>query len=107
MLVGDSTNTDSANFRPLSWIEQHDSTCLASRVDSAHHLYGVGEMSTSLQETGEKQVRIVWSTIRLPTALLKMMIIMRDATLWTCLHMPVAVWLRQEQPKEKNFYFIC
>ena len=27
------------------------------------------------------------------TALLKMMIIMWDATLWTCLHTPVAVWL--------------
>ena len=37
-----------------------------SRVDSAHHLHGVGEMSTSLQETGEKQVRIAWSTIQLP-----------------------------------------
>ena len=44
------------------------------------------QYQTNLQETGEKQVRIAWSTIRLPTALLKMMIIMRDATLWTCLH---------------------
>ena len=37
----------------------------------------------SLQETGEKQVRtkIARSTIRLPAALLKMVIIMRDATL--------------------------
>jgi hypothetical protein len=37
-------------------------------VDSAHHLglHGVGEMSTSLQETGDKQVRITWSTIKLP-----------------------------------------
>ena len=33
---------------------------------SSHHLHGVGEMSTSLQETGEKQVRIAWSTIKLP-----------------------------------------
>ena len=51
---------------PLAGTEQFASTCLVSRVDSAHHLYGVGEMSTGLQETGEKQVRIAWSTIKLP-----------------------------------------
>ena len=39
----------------LAGAEQLASTCLVSRVDSAHHLHGV-EMSTSLQETGEKQV---------------------------------------------------
>ena len=82
--------------------EHHGSTCLVSRVDSAHHLHGVGEMRTSLQETGEKQVWIAWSTIRLPEALLKMMIIMRDSTYRTCLHTPIAVCYWQEQQKEKN-----
>ena len=80
--------------------EHHGSTCLVSRVDSAHHLYGVGEMRTSLQETGEKQVRIAWSTIRLPWALLKMMIIMRDSK-----NLPPYAsngYLRQEQQKEKK-----
>ena len=35
--------------------------CLVSQVDSAHHLHRADEMSTSLQETGEKHVRIAWS----------------------------------------------
>ena len=48
--------------------------------------FGVGEMSTSLEETWEKQVRTAWSTIRLPEALLKMMI-MRDAAICTRLYL--------------------
>ena len=51
---------------PLAGTEQLASICLVFWVDSAHHLCGVGEMSTSLQETGEKQVWIGWSTIKLP-----------------------------------------
>ena len=84
-------HTTTQRHLPLAWIEQHAFTCLVTRVDSAHHLYGVGETSTSLQETGNKHVRISWATIRLQAALLRMMIIVRVATLWACLHTPVAV----------------
>ena len=58
-------HTSSQRHLSLAGTEQLASTCLVSRVDSAHHLHGVGEMSISLQETGEKQVLIVWSTIKL------------------------------------------
>ena len=41
--------------------------------------------------------------IKMPVALLKMMIIMRDATLWTCLHTPVAVVYGKNNRRKKNF----
>src|SRR5580692_7542517 len=37
-----------------------------NRVNSALHPSGVDKMSTSLQESGEIHVRIVWSTMKLP-----------------------------------------
>ena len=65
---------------PLEGTEQLASACLVSWVDSAHHFYAVGQMSTSLQETVEHQVRIAWSTIRLLAEQLKMVIV----GAWSC-----------------------